>query len=152
MNAVSKKPRAHNETLNFISIKNDSIITPETDFLNFDTFDEPLDERNIELNYELYAAAVFLFALGQISQWYVNKNIRGLITLVIAENTVILRKQQVMISINSSDICSINMELLYVLDWRKEKFWFQPFEFIVVPESPMGFIHIQRFFVDDNGL
>ena len=72
MNAVSKKPRAHNETLNFISIKNDSIITPETDFLNFDTFDEPLDERNIELNYELYAAAVFLFALGQISQWYVN--------------------------------------------------------------------------------
>ena len=49
-------------------MKNDSIITPETDFLNFDTFDEPLDERNIELNYELYAAAVFLFALGKISQ------------------------------------------------------------------------------------
>mgnify|MGYP003328189569 CR=1 FL=1 len=48
-------------------IKNDSILTPETDFLNFDTFDEPLDERNIELNYELYAAAVFLFALGKIS-------------------------------------------------------------------------------------
>ena len=63
MNAVSKEPRAHNET-NFM--KNDSIITPETDFLNFDTFDEPLDERNIELNYELYAAAVFLFALGKI--------------------------------------------------------------------------------------
>ena len=44
------------------------------------------------------------------------------------------------------------MELLYVLDWRKEKFWFQPFEFIVVLKSPMGFIHIQRFFVGDNGL
>ena len=66
MNAVSKEPRAHNET-NFMS-KNDSIITPETDTFDeiFDTFDEPLDERNIELNYELYAAAVFLFALGKI--------------------------------------------------------------------------------------
>jgi len=72
MNAVSKEPRAHNET-NFMS-KNDSIITPETDFLNaFDTFDEPLDERNIELNYELYAAAVFLFALGKIWHQYVNR-------------------------------------------------------------------------------
>ena len=65
INAVSKEPRAHNET-NFMSSTNDSIITPENDFLNFDTFDEPLDERNIELNYELYAAAVFLFALGKI--------------------------------------------------------------------------------------
>ena len=84
INAVSKKPRAHNETLNFISIKNDSIITPETDFLNFDTFDEPLDERNIELNYELYAAAVFLFALGKI--WhFVNTKCYFLINFRVSE-------------------------------------------------------------------